>query len=121
MFKPKNIIPAGIAHNAISVGTFVKGDIVAEEDLRIDGRIEGNIECPGKIIIGPNAEILGDIYCNNIDLMGKINGNIEAKETVTLKSQVNFTGKITTKYLDIESGAVFNGNCIMKSESTTGD
>ena len=119
MFKPKNIIPTSVAHNTISAGTFIKGDIIAEEDLRIDGKIEGNIECQGKIIVGSNAKILGNIYCNNIDLMGKINGNIEANETVTLKSQVNFTGKITTKYLDIESGAIFNGSCTMKSESTT--
>ena len=121
MFKPKNIIPTGIAHNAISTGTCIKGDIIAEEDLRIDGKVEGNIECSGKIIIGSNAEITGSIYCNNIDLMGNVNGDIEAKETVTLKSQVNFSGKITTKYLDIESGAIFNGSCTMKSETTTND
>ena len=119
MFKPKNIIPTGIAHNAISTGTFVKGDIIAEEDLRIDGKVEGNIECSGKMIIGSNAQITGNIYCNNIDLMGKVNGNIEAKDTVTLKSQVNFSGKIITKYLDIESGAIFNGTCTMQSESTS--
>ena len=117
MFKPKNIIPTGISHNAISAGTFVKGDIIAEEDLRIDGKVEGNIECSGKIIIGSSAKITGNIYCNNIDLMGEVNGNIEAKETVTLKSQVNFSGKIVTKYLDIESGAIFNGSCAMKGET----
>ena len=123
MFKPKDIIPTGVAHNVISAGTFVKGDIIAEEDLRIDGKVEGNIECSKKIIIGASARITGDICCNNIDLMGSVNGTIEAKETVTLKSQVNFSGKVVTKYLNIESGAIFNGSCTMSNltESTIDD
>jgi cytoskeletal protein CcmA (bactofilin family) len=114
MYKSKIMIPTGITHNTITVGTFIKGEINAEEDLRIDGKIEGNIRCSGKVIIGPEAEISGNIYCGNADLLGKIDGNIEAQETVSLKTHVRFTGEISTKFLDIESGAIFNGACKMK-------
>jgi cytoskeletal protein CcmA (bactofilin family) len=117
MFNTKNIIPTSNTHNAITTGTYIIGEIKTKEDIRIDGKIEGNIECAGKVIIGPNAEITGNIYCINAELMGKIRGNIEVKETVTLKSQVYFAGEIITKYLDIESGAVFNGGCTMKGET----
>jgi cytoskeletal protein CcmA (bactofilin family) len=110
----KSIIPVGTAHNVITSGTYIKGDIKAEEDLRIDGKIEGTVECSGKIIVGSEAEVIGDIYCVNADLMGKIRGNIEVQGTVSLKAQVNFTGEIITKYLVIESGAVFNGVCKMQ-------
>ncbi|MDR0799174.1 MAG: polymer-forming cytoskeletal protein [Dysgonamonadaceae bacterium] len=114
MLKNKNIAPAGSAHNVITAGTIIKGDIKAEEDFRIDGRVEGTIDCAGKVIVGPDAEVIGNIYCNNADLMGKIRGNIEVQETVSLKHQVNLTGEIITKFLDIESGAIFNGVCKMQ-------
>jgi cytoskeletal protein CcmA (bactofilin family) len=111
----KNTAPLGTAHNSITPGTLIKGNVKAEEDFRIDGKIEGNIECSGKVIVGPQAEINGNIYCNNADLMGKINGNVEVNETVSLKAQVVFTGEIIAKYLDIEVGAIFNGTCTMKN------
>jgi cytoskeletal protein CcmA (bactofilin family) len=114
MFNSKNNAPIGTAHNSISIATSIKGNIKAEEDFRIDGKIEGNIECSGKVIVGPQAEVTGNIYCNNADLLGKITGNIEVNETVSLKSQVVFTGEIIAKYVDIEAGAVFNGTCTMK-------
>lgn len=111
--KAKEIISSGIAHNAIAAGTIVKGEIKAEQDFRIDGKLEGDIECAGKIIVGPQAEILGNIKCTNADLMGRIQGNVYIEETVSLKASVIYNGEIVTKYLEIEPGAVFNGSCKM--------
>jgi len=103
----------GIAHNAMALGTFIKGDIRAEEDFRIDGKLEGNIECAGKVIIGPQAEVFGNIQCQNTDLMGTVTGNIVINEVASLKSSVRFTGEIIAKYIEIETGASFNGTCKM--------
>ena len=111
--KSKENTPSGFAHNALAAGTFVKGDIKAEEDFRIDGKIEGNIECSGKVIVGPQAEINGNIQCQNTDLMGTVTGNIMIYEVASLKASVRFTGEIVAKYIEIEPGAVFNGNCKM--------
>jgi cytoskeletal protein CcmA (bactofilin family) len=113
--KNKETISSGIAHNALATGTYVKGDIKAEDDFRIDGKLEGNIECSGKVIIGPQAEILGNIRCQNTDLMGTIVGNISILETASLKASVKFTGEIVAKYIEIEPGASFNGTCKMIS------
>jgi len=111
--KNKETVSSGIAHNALAVGTYVKGDIKAEEDFRIDGKLDGNIECSGKVIVGPQAEINGNIQCQNTDLMGAVNGNIMIHEVVSLKSSVRFTGEIVAKYIEIETGASFNGTCRM--------
>jgi cytoskeletal protein CcmA (bactofilin family) len=113
MTKNKENSSSGFAHNALAAGTYVKGNIKAEEDLRIDGRLEGNIECSGKVIVGPQAEILGDIQCENTDLFGKVDGNIVANDTIRLKSSVRFSGEVITKYIEIETGALFNGTCKM--------
>jgi cytoskeletal protein CcmA (bactofilin family) len=113
--KNKETYSSGISHNALAAGTYVQGNIKAEDDFRIDGKLEGNIECAGKVIIGPQAEILGNIYCLNTDLMGTIIGNISIQETASLKASVKFTGEIIAKYLEIEPGALFNGSCKMIS------
>ena len=113
IMRNKDTSPNGITHNALAAGTSVKGDIKAEEDFRIDGRLEGNIECSGKVIIGPQAEIIGNIQCQNTDLMGIITGNIMIYEVASLKASVRFTGEIIAKYIEIEPGASFNGTCKM--------
>ncbi|GHV25793.1 hypothetical protein FACS1894176_05220 [Bacteroidia bacterium] len=104
----------GIAHNALATGTFIKGNIKAEEDLRIDGKVEGIIECSGKVVIGPQAEIIGDIHCVNADITGTVKGNLVIAETLSIKSSGVFSGELTAGHLEIESGAVFNGTCKMQ-------
>jgi cytoskeletal protein CcmA (bactofilin family) len=113
--KNKDVISSGIAHNALATGTYIKGDIKAEDDFRIDGKFEGNIECVGKVIIGPQAEVVGNIQCQNTDLMGSVTGNITILETASLKASVKFTGEIVAKFVEIETGASFNGTCKMIS------
>ncbi len=111
--KTKQIISTGGMHNSLASGTVIKGNIRAEEDLRIDGKVEGNIECAGKVVVGPGAEILGQIVCQNAELMGRINGNIHASGILCLKNSVQCIGDIVTRSLEIEPGAVFNGTCKM--------
>ena len=111
--RNKETSPVGTAHNTLAAGTYVKGDIKAEEDFRIDGKLEGNLECAGKVIIGSQAEIIGNIQCQNTDLMGIVSGNLTIYEVASLKSSVRFSGEIVTKYIEIEPGASFNGACRM--------
>jgi cytoskeletal protein CcmA (bactofilin family) len=110
----KDSVSSGIAHNALALGTLVKGNIQAEEDLRIDGKVEGLIECSGKVVIGPQAEITGNIHCTNADLIGTVNGNLVIKETLSMKATCVFTGDVVAGSLEIEPGAIFNGTCKMQ-------
>jgi len=111
--RNKDNSSSGIAHNAMAAGTYIKGDIKAEDDFRIDGKLDGNIECAGKVIVGPQAEVTGNIQCYNTDLMGSVTGNIMIYEVASLKSSVRFNGEIVAKYIEIEPGASFNGACKM--------
>ncbi|GHT06822.1 hypothetical protein FACS189440_08750 [Bacteroidia bacterium] len=112
--KNKDVVSSGIAHNALAPGTLITGNINAEEDLRIDGKVEGLIECAGKVVIGPQAEITGDIHCTNADIIGKVTGNVVIKETLSMKASGVFTGDLIAGNLEIEPGAVFNGTCKMQ-------
>lgn len=115
MPKIKEVIPSVSAssHNVLAGGTKLKGDISAEEDFRIDGAIEGQITCKGKIIVGLNSSITGDIECSNIELMGKVTGNISCANNIILRASSTLEGEIKTQTIEIEPGAQFIGSCSM--------
>lgn len=109
--KTREMAMSGATHNVLSASTYFKGDITTEDDFRLDGKLEGNIECGGKVVIGPKAEVIGNIKCVNADVMGKIQGNVLIQESGSLKASVIFVGEIVAKYLEIEPGATFDGTC----------
>lgn len=117
MFSRKESAPApsGV-HNVLSSGTVLTGNLVTQDDIRIDGVIEGNIISQGKIIIGNNGHVSGDIECLNLDLLGKVTGNIRCQEVALLRSSSNLIGDVFTQVLEIEPGAKFTGSCKMKEE-----
>jgi len=92
-------------HNVLATGTNLKGEISSEEDFRIDGSIEGNIFCRGKIIVGQSGSIKGNIDCTNIEVFGQVTGNIICKDTLVLRATSKLTGDIKMKIIEIEPGA----------------
>jgi cytoskeletal protein CcmA (bactofilin family) len=118
MLNRKEVVasPGGGLHNVLSSGTVLTGNLVTDDDIRIDGVIEGNIVSQGKIIIGGNGTVSGDIECNNLDVLGKIIGNVQCSEIVVLRISANVTGDIRTQTIEIEPGAKFSGLCRMNQE-----
>lgn len=97
----------------ISAGTTLKGDISSNADLRIDGTIIGNINSSAKIVIGSSGVVEGDIFGHNADIVGKISGNIRAKELLQLRGECVVNGNIYAGKLQVEPSATFNGQCHM--------
>ena len=101
----------------ISAGTIIKGEIVSPCDIRIDGTFEGKIQSKGRVVIGETAFIKGDIICDNVDLWGKVEGNVFVKDTLNLKDGCVVNGNLNIRKISVELGATFNGNCKMISEA----
>ena len=101
----------------ISAGTVIKGEIVSPNDIRIDGTFEGKVQSKGRVVAGENSIIKGDIICENVDLWGKVEGNIFVKDTLSLKEGCSVTGGLNVRRLSVELGAVLNGNCRMITEA----
>lgn len=99
--------------NIISEGTKIKGDVIANGDIRIDGELAGNISAKSKLVIGPKGKIEGQIICNNIEVSGFIKGKVTASEMINLKSTSQIVGDIIAGKLSIEPGAMFSGSCVM--------
>ena len=97
----------------ISAGTTVQGDLKSEADLRIDGTIHGNIIGGAKVVIGPSGFVEGNIEGVQADISGRLVGNVIAKEMVQLRTKCQVQGNITAASLQIDAGAVFNGQSQM--------
>ena len=118
MLKAKQIITPG-AHNTLAEGTVLIGEVRAEEDFRIDGVVDGIINCNGKIVIGPKGSVNGQVNCANAELLGKLQGTIKTAGALILKSTAVYSGDACVKTLEIEPGAVFNGTCTMLDDSSS--
>ena len=103
----------GSGATLIGAGTTLKGDIKSNNDLRIDGTVIGNINSNAKIIVGTSGVVEGDIMGNQADIVGKVSGNIRAKELLQLRGDSTVTGNIYAGKLQIEPTATFNGQCHM--------
>ncbi|MDR2562511.1 MAG: polymer-forming cytoskeletal protein [Prevotellaceae bacterium] len=102
--------------NKISQGTEITGTVNASTDFRMDGHLDGNINCKGKIVVGDKAVIKGDINTKNIDVHGKVIGSITVSEVLCLKSTSIIEGKLFARKFVVELGAQFNGTCQMSEK-----
>ena len=101
------------ARNIIGKGTKVKGDLETFGNLRIEGKMIGNLKTISKLIISNSSEVGGNVTAQNAHVEGTINGNIEVSESLYLKTTAVINGDISTSKLIVEDGAVFNGGCKM--------
>lgn len=109
----KNAVVDSTSVNLIGTGTHLTGEVKSNGDFRIDGSLKGNIEVKGKLVVGQQGVIEGDITCQNADISGYIKGRINVTELLTLKSTAKLHGDITTTKISIEPDAQFTGTCSM--------
>lgn len=99
--------------NVIGKGTILEGNIETFGNLRIEGKVVGNIRSKSKVALGNSSQIEGNLFAQNADIEGQVKGKLEIAEVLVLKATAVINGDITTGKLVVESGAVFNGTCKM--------
>jgi cytoskeletal protein CcmA (bactofilin family) len=99
--------------NTIGKGTVLEGNIETYGNIRIEGKVIGNIKSKSKIALGNSSHVDGNIMAQNADLEGEVKGRIEISEMLILKATAVVHGDIITGKLVVEPGAVFNGTCKM--------
>ena len=109
----KNSNAEASAINLIGLGTQIIGDIISARDVRIDGTLNGNIKLNGRLVVGSNGKIEGNVICQNADISGEVKGTVEVVEMLALKATAKILGDMITGKLSIEPGAVFTGSCNM--------
>jgi len=94
----------------LGAGLTIKGQITGEEDLRIDGKVEGGISLKGqRLTVGQNGEIVSDVHAREVVVYGKVRGNLHAGDRVEVKKDGSVVGNITAGRILIEDGAYLKG------------
>ena len=95
-----------------NIGQFVvvKGELSAEEDLTVDGQVDGRIELKRSVLtIGPNGRIKGELRAEKVIVMGKVDGNITATEKIILRGTSVVEGDLVAPAVGIAEGAKLQG------------
>lgn len=95
----------------------IKGTVKFQDDLIVDGKIEGEIQSAGNLTVGENARLKAEIRTGTIVIYGKVHGNMTATDRVELKSSAEVIGDIKAKTLTIEAGAIFVGKSTVGAPS----
>jgi len=88
----------------------IKGDLTGNEDLVIDGNIEGRIDLPNnQLTIGPEGNIKADIHAKSAVVVGHVTGNVSATERIEVQASGIVDGDVRAPRLVVQEGAVLNG------------
>ena len=89
----------------------VKGEITGNEDLAIDGSVEGLVQLEDrKLTIGSSARVTADVIAREVVVYGNVKGNLRARDRIEIKKDGSVVGDLTTARIMIEDGAYFKGS-----------
>jgi cytoskeletal protein CcmA (bactofilin family) len=89
----------------------VKGEITGNEDLHVDGSVEGLIQLEDrKLTVGASAKVTADVIAREVVVYGNVKGNLRARDRIEIKKDGSVVGDLTTARIMIEDGAYFKGS-----------
>src|SRR5712691_11429397 len=101
----------------------VKGEISGNEDLYMEGTVEGLVHLDErKLTVGATAKLTADVIAGEVIVYGSVKGNVRGKDKIEIKKDGSVNGDLTTAQIIIEDGAYFKGSIeIEKSAGKEGD
>jgi cytoskeletal protein CcmA (bactofilin family) len=108
---PKSAGPTVIGPRARIVG-----DLSGEENVMVEGRVEGSIRGSGEITVSPGGEVEGEIRARAVVVGGRVLGEIVAEEKAELLASAFVRGKVQAPRIVIAEGAQLEGNVAMSAE-----
>lgn len=102
--------PAAKMDVYISADSFVKGHLQTKSNIKIDGRINGNINASGNVHVGSNALVEGNITGIDVQIAGIVKGNISVSGSLHVFSSAKLIGDVKAASIDVEDGAQYKGN-----------
>jgi cytoskeletal protein CcmA (bactofilin family) len=99
-----------------------KGEISGNEDLHLDGSVEGLIHLEDrKLVIGASAKVTADVIAREVVVYGNVKGNLQARDRIEIKKDGSVVGDLTTARIMIEDGAYFKGSIEIEKSIAAGD
>jgi cytoskeletal protein CcmA (bactofilin family) len=108
--RPMASTPAG-SNARLGASLHVKGEISGNEDLHVDGSVEGLIQLEDrKLTVGASAKLTADVVAREVVVYGSVKGNLRARDRIEIKKDGSVIGDLTTARIMIEDGAYFKGS-----------
>ncbi|RCX20515.1 cytoskeletal protein CcmA (bactofilin family) [Fontibacillus phaseoli] len=102
----------------IGEGSIFEGKITSGAGVRIEGHIIGDIECEGDVTVGEKGDVKSNnIIARNVIIAGVVNGNVQARQKLSITSKGKLYGNISAVSLSIEEGSTFEGTSRMEGGS----
>jgi cytoskeletal protein CcmA (bactofilin family) len=103
--------PSASGTARLGASLHVKGEITGNEDLLIDGSVEGLVQLEErKLTIGSSARVTADVIAREVVVYGNVKGNLRARDRIEIKKDGSVVGDLTTARIMIEDGAYFKGS-----------
>jgi cytoskeletal protein CcmA (bactofilin family) len=107
--RPVAAAPAGTTAR-LGASLHIKGEISGNEDLQVDGTVEGLIQLDDrKLTVGASAKVTADLVAREVVVYGSVKGNLRARDRIEIKKDGSVIGDLTTARIMIEDGAYFKG------------
>jgi len=123
--KEKISTPVETIDTLIGSGSVLQGDLEFTGGLRVDGHIKGHVSAQdsnnGTLVLSESGVVEGDINVPHVIINGSVNGNIASSAHVELQSSAKITGDIHYKAVEMELGAVLNGNLVSDASAPVYD
>lgn len=101
------------SNNVVGKGSTFTGNIQTYGNMRVEGKMIGDVISKSKVVVGPSALVEGSILASIAEIEGEVTGSVEVTDQLILKPTSKVSGDITAKKLMVESGAKFEGKCNM--------
>ena len=102
--------PAARGLSTLGASIEIKGKVSGEEDLQIDGKVEGSVALNGqRLTVGRSGKLSSEVWARDVIVYGSLTGNVHASDRVEIKKDGSVTGDITTARISVEDGAYFKG------------
>ena len=96
----------------------IKGEVTGEEDLRVNGQVEGKIELKRhRVTVGKSGRVKADLYGKVISVEGMVQGNLFGEDKVIIRQSGTVQGNVTSPRVTLEDGAKFKGRIEMDSQA----
>ncbi|MFO7708364.1 MAG: polymer-forming cytoskeletal protein [Desulfobacterales bacterium] len=97
----------------VSREVVIEGEISGDENLHVDGRINGAIRLSGDLFVGAGGSVEAEIDARNIVVQGTVTGKVTARQQLEIQPTGRFNGECTAASIEIREGALFEGTSRM--------
>ena len=110
MTQPVKQSASSEAPVVIGPGMIIKGNLHSEDDVFLDGEIEGDLDVENcRLMIGPHGKVIANVKAREVDIQGIMTGNVESTERTSIRASGQLMGDVRTGGIVIETGAQFKG------------